>query len=145
MSGEVHEFDPDQHDIILFGVPMSGFGPDTMCTFEEDEDTFTVVEGVDGDFTRSKRIGKKGTLVVSLMSSSRSNDILSGVYNQDRAQPGGAGVGPCMVRDRNGTSVLATDKCYIIKAPPITRSRQAVALEWRIQVLGYALHVGGTT
>jgi hypothetical protein len=142
---QVHEFDPQLVDVLFATRQLSGFSEDTLITYEEDEDKFVDVQGVDGDVTRSKRAGTKGTLTIALMSSSASNDFLSGIHNLDRLEDGGAGVSPLLIRDRNGTTLLATDTSWIIKPAPMTLGRQAQAREWQIRVVGGALNVGGNS
>lgn len=139
-----HEYDPDQVDVIFALAPISGFSEDDMVTIEEDEDGFILVTGVDGEFTRSKVKGVSAKVTIKIMSSSRSNDALSAIYEADRLAPGGAGVVPILIRDNNGTSLFASDKAWIIKRPPRTFGKQAVPVEWQIQVIDQKWFQGGT-
>ncbi len=140
----MHEFDPDQHDVIFALVPLSGFGPDSMVTIEEDGPGYTYVKGVDGQVTRSKVLGQTALVTVTLMSSSQSNAVLSGIYTLGRDSAGGADVSPIMVRDRNGVSVFASDKAWIEGMPTVSRGPQAGPLEWKIRVVDYKFFEGGS-
>jgi hypothetical protein len=142
--GDFHEYDPDQHDCLFALVPMSGYAEDAMVTIEEDEDAFTIKKGVDGAISRSKNLGQTALVTVHLMSTSKSNATLSGLHEQDRLQPGGAGVAPILIRDRNGTSVFSSDKAWIEKRPTVTRGKEATPREWKIRVINYAFFEGGT-
>jgi hypothetical protein len=142
--GTFHEFDPDQHDVLFALVPMSGFAEDLMVTIEEDEDAFTIKKGVDGDISRSKNMGQTALVTIHLMSTSKSNAVLSALHDQDRKAAGGAGVAPILIRDRNGTSVFASDKAWIEKRPTVTRGKEADAREWKIRVINYEFFEGGT-
>ncbi len=137
-------WDPDQVDVIFGGVPLSGFAEDGMITFEEQGERFITVAGVDGDVTRSKVKAKVGILTVKLMSSSKSNDVLSAAHNLDLLSPGGAGVVAGGVNDRNGTSLLASSTMWVMGFPAVNMGKQAEAREWKIQVIDYRLFVGGT-
>ena len=125
-------------------MPLAGFGPDTMVTIEVDEDAFTIVKGVDGDVTRSKTLGQTALITVMLMSSSPSNGVLSAAHSLDQKSAGGAGIAPLMIRDRNGTSVFATDKAWVEKMPTVSRGKQAAAQEWKIRAVGFEFFEGGS-
>lgn len=137
-------WNPDRVDTIVGVAPMSGFSEDAMIKFTESDDRFVIVKGVDGQVTRSKTVAKVGKLTISLMSSSKSNDILSALHTLDILTPGGAGVVPLAIVDRNGTSLLAAPECWIDKFPDTNMGKQAEAREWTLTVVDYQLFVGGT-
>ncbi len=137
-------WNPDMVDTIVGVAPMSGFAEDGMITFVETGERFLVVVGVDGQVTRSKVVARIGKLTIKLMSSSKSNDVLSALHNLDILTPGGAGVVPLAVNDRNGTSLLAAPECWIDKFPDLNMGKQAEAREWVLTVVDYRLFVGGT-
>jgi hypothetical protein len=137
------EYDPELVDTIVGVAEMSGFAEDAMIKFEESEDQWVLKKGVDGTFTRVRIQGKAGIFTISLMSSSRSNDVLSALYLLDQLTPGGAGIVPLLVRDRNGTSTLAATESWIIKAPDLSFGKETETREWRLQVVDYKLYVGG--
>ena len=138
------EYEPDQHDVRFGLVPLSGFGPDTMVEIEEDEDAFTTVKGVDGDITRSKTLGQLAKIKVYLMQSSTSNAVLSAAHILDKKSPGGAGISPLMIRDRNGVSVFACDKAWIDKMPAVGRGKAAGTNVWTITATNYEFFEGGS-
>jgi hypothetical protein len=141
--GDFHVFDPDQHDVLFALVPMSGFATDTMVTIEEDEQAFTLVKGVDGAISRSKNLGQTALVTIHLMSTSKSNAVLSALHEQDKLAAGGAGVSPILIRDRNGASVFASDKSWIEGMPTVTRGKEANAREWKIRVINYTMLESG--
>ncbi len=138
------EYDPDQLDIIFSLVPLSGFGPDTMIELSEDGPRFTTVVGVDGDVTRTKVRGVLGKIKVSLMQSSQSNAVLSGIHALDTKTPGGAGVGPFLFRDRNGVSVFAAEKCWIDGMPTAGKGKAAGTNVWSFTCTNYEYFEGGS-
>jgi hypothetical protein len=139
-----HIYDPTEVDVLFALVPISGFSDDSMVEFAEDEDGFILVRGVDGNFTRSKIAGRSGVLTISLMQSSRSNDVLTAIYTADMLKTGGAGVVPTMVRDKNGTSLIVADKSWVIKPADQKFGKQAGPREWKIQLVGHKNFIGGT-
>jgi hypothetical protein len=137
-------FDPDLVDVIISGVPISGFGPDTICKFKEDGKRFKIVKGVKGDVTRSKILAKVGTLTIVTMSTSKSNDVLSLLHQTDISTPGGAGVVAALIRDRNGTSLLAAPIAFVETMPEISYTGEAHPVEWEIMLIDFKNYLGGT-
>lgn len=135
---------PDQVDVIFGGIPLSGFAEDSMIKLAEANDRFTITVGVQGEITRSKDPATVGLLMVSLMLSSRSNDVLSAMHQADILAPGGAGVVPCAVNDRNGTGLFGAPEAWIVKFPDWELSKKVGKVEWAIQVVNYKLFIGGT-
>lgn len=137
-------WNPDLVDHILGGIILSGFSDDKMSSFEIQNEAFTLVRGVDGQFTRSFNPGQWGKLTISLMSSSKSNDILSALHNADQLVSGGAGVVPCAVNDRNGTGLLVAPESYVEKFATVNMGSKAEAREWTIVLVNPKVFVGGT-
>lgn len=141
---QLHEFDPDAVDCILFLTPVGGFGENDAIDFDPGEEGFTAIRGVDGDVTRTKIVGKMGELSVTLMQTSKANDVLSAIHNADLLANGGAGVGAIMIKDRNGTSLLTCDTAWIKAFPKLKHGKAPSENVWIIQCVDYTLHVGGT-
>ena len=137
-------WNPDLVDHIFGGILLSGFAEDKMSSFEPQNETFTLVKGVDGQFTRSFQPGQWAKWTITLMNSSKSNDVLAAAHNADILTPGGAGVVPCAVRDRNGTTQMVSAECYVEKFPTVDMANKAGPVEWSIIVVNYKLFVGGT-
>lgn len=137
-------YDPDRVDIIVSGIPLSGFGPDNMCKFKSAGKRFKNVMGVKGDVTRSKILAKVGELTIVLMSSSKSNDVLSLLHKADINTPGGAGVVAVLIRDRNGTSQLAAPVAYVDEMPEMAFGSEAHPIDWTMTLVDYIDYIGGT-
>lgn len=137
-------WNPDLVDQIIGGALLSGFSEDKMSSFEPQGETFTLVKGVDGQFTRTFNPGQWARWTISLMSSSKSNDFLSALHNADLLVPGGSGVVPCAINDRNGAGFMAAAECYVEKFPTLSLGNKAEPREWGIIVVNYKLFVGGT-
>ncbi len=136
-------WNPDLVDHIMGGFLLTGFAEDKMSSFEIQGDTFLLVMGVDGGFTRSFQPGSWAKWTVSLMSSSKANDFLSALHNADLLVPG-AGIVPCGTNDRNGTGLMASAEAYVEKFPTVGAGNKAEAREWSIIVLNPRVFVGGT-
>jgi hypothetical protein len=142
MGGTKH-FDPDQVQTLFVGVPLEGFAEDSMIDWEWDVEAFKLVRGVDGQITRSKVLGRTATVTVHLMHSSRSNAYLTGIHTQDLLSPGGAGVGPFLIRDGNGASLFATDEAWIINFPNGGYGSQTTPRDWKICCVSPKVIEGG--
>lgn len=137
-------WNPDQVDVIVGVAPMSGFADTGMIKLTESDDRFVIVPGIDGQITRSKKVARVGKLSIMLMSSSKSNDVLSALHSLDVLTPGGAGIVPLSIVDRNGTTLFAAPEAWIDKFPDVNMGDKAEAREWTLTVVDYALFVGGT-
>lgn len=115
-----------------------------MSTFAPQNEAFTLVRGVDGQFTRTLQPGQWARWTIKLMSSSKANDFLSALHNADLLTPGGAGVVPCACNDRNGTGIMSAPECYVEKFPDVNHGNKAEPREWSIIVVNYKMFVGGT-
>lgn len=136
-------YDPDQVDVLVDYVPLSGFGPDSFVKITETEDVFVLVRGVDGTFTRSKKKGRATIVEVTLMQSSDSNVVLSALHEADYLAPNGAGIVPILVRDKGGTSLTAASDAWIIKTPDQDFTSSAKERVWKFQLVNPQIVVGG--
>jgi hypothetical protein len=137
-------FDADQVSLVFMGITIdSGYADGEFVTIEQTEQDFTVVVGTDGEVTRSKTNNRHATIKVKLMQTSSGNATLSALNNLDVATPGGAGVGPMMIRDRQGTSVYTASKCWIAKPPDVSMDRTATPREWTLECANLVRFDGG--
>jgi hypothetical protein len=127
----VKEYDPDLVDVIISGFPVSGFQEDAICSFEYDDNFYEIVKGVDGDVSRSRKVARTGKLTLNLMSTSQSNAELTALMTLGTQSGNGTSdVFPVLIRDRNGASLLATDKAWIEKAPNVAYGGKAGPRDW---------------
>ena len=110
------------------GVIFTGLGPDTAYSVEQAEDAFTQQIGIDGESVRVRNKNDSGSITVTLMRSSSSNQFLSAFHLADRAT--GAGVGPFLLQDQNGTHIFEASRCWIRKFPNVEFGREGGTVEW---------------
>ena len=138
-------YDADQISLSFMGIPIdSGYADGEFLTIEQAEDDFVAKVGTDGEVTRSKTNNRLATIKVKLMLTSSGNSALSALNNLDRATPGGAGVGPMLVRDRQGTSLYTASKCWISRPPDVSFDREPTAREWTLQAANLVRFDGNT-
>ena len=138
-------YDADQISLVFMGIPInSGYADGEFLTIEQESNDFNDVVGTDGEVTRSNSKDLRATIKVKLMQTSDGNAALSALNNLDKVTPGGAGVGPMMIKDRQGTSLYTASKCWIQKAPDVTFDRTATSREWTLRCADLTRIDGGT-
>ena len=142
--GDLRVYDPDQISVSVAGIPVKGYADDEFVRVERDNPAFDDVVGTDGDTTRSKTNDNRATVTIRLMQSSPSNDLLSVLHNSDKNTPGGVGVGPFLLRDKQGTTLVLGEKSWISKEPDISLGRTATEREWIIRVASLSSFHGGS-
>lgn len=115
------------------GIPISsGYADGVFCEIEQEEDDFGHKVGTDGSTTRFKTLNANADIKVHLMQSSDGNAALSAVNNLDKLGQNGAGVGPMLVRDRQGTSLYTAAHCWVRKPPDVAFAREAGDRVWTL-------------
>ena len=137
-------YDANEVTINVAGLPIeSGFDDGEFCRIEQESDDFVDKVGTDGEVTRSKTNDRRATVSILLMQSSDGNALLSGLNNIDRLAGNGAGVGPLLIRDRQGLALYAAAECWISKPPDVSFDREPTAREWTLRVASLERFDGG--
>lgn len=127
-------YGPDEVSIIFNGILVNeGLADGTFVKIEQDEDSFSLTVGTDGEATRSKTNNRSHTITFTVMQSSDCNDLLSAMHTLDINTPGGAGVGPLLIKDGSGSSIYVAEKSWIQKPPAAEFGREAGPREWTIR------------
>lgn len=141
----IRTFDPASVVITVGGVPISGYADGTFLLIQRAADAWSMVVGADGLTTRVKSNNRSGTMTLTLLQSSPSNDVLSGFANLDELS--NAGVIPVLVKDLSGNSLYFSGTGWIQKYPDSEFSNQISNREWIIALADIDIFVGsnGTT
>ena len=133
MSGQFFVFDPDEVSVLAVGVPIDGgWGDGAFIEVIQEADDFVTVVGSDGDVTRSKTNDRRATVNLTLTQGALANSLLSVVSNLDRTSPNGAGVGPLLIKDNQGTTLFEAEHSWVMKPPDVTFDRTATNRVWKI-------------
>ena len=135
-------YNPALVTVSVAGITLTQFAKGTFVTVEFDADAFSDDVGTRGEVVRIRSADERGTIKVTLMAASPSNDALSALAALDRAT--GAGVGAAMVKDVTGTSVHSAANAWVKKIPPKPYSTEADTVEWEIRCAQLKHNVGGT-
>ncbi len=137
----VKTYIPKKILVIVGGVPISGFAEDSMVKTVRDEDTFAKKVGVDGEVSRSQNHNRSGTVTITLMQTSPSNDVLSGFAALDELT--GAGVVPVLIKDLSGTSTFFSSSCWVKKPPEGAYGKEVGNREWVLDTVDIDIFNGG--
>lgn len=136
-------YDANEVTCNFTGLPIeSGYADGEFIRIEQDNESFVAVQGTDGQVTRSKTNQDLTTVTIILMQTSEGMSKLSAILNTDLLAGNGAGVGPILIRDRQGLAVFEGDAW--IKGPPkASYDRPATAREWALHVANVVRFDGG--
>lgn len=126
----VATYDANQVTMILAGLPLKGLAPDTFINIEQDEDSFSLQIGAAGEGARSKSNNRSATITATLLQTSASNDLLSALHNLDINSPNGDSIGPWLLKDNSGRTIINAAKAWIQKPPPVDYARESGTREW---------------
>lgn len=124
--------DPRQFTVSYGGVPLHGFADGEFVTVKFVSDAALDVVGTDGEVSVSPNADRRADIEIKLMSTSDSNDYLTGVAELQRITPG-MGVGAFLVRDRNGRSVYQAASTWIVKEPDVSLDKTATPRVWKLR------------
>ncbi|MFX0205153.1 MAG: DUF3277 domain-containing protein [Candidatus Hodarchaeota archaeon] len=128
MSTESKTYDPSQIIVTFGGVPISGFDDGTFISVAPSSDYFTKKSGADGEVARAKSNDYTDEVTITLMSSSASNDYLSGIVLLDRTS--NTGVLPLQILDLNGTTLHFWPSAWIKSRPTSDFGKEITSRAW---------------
>lgn len=121
-------YDFSQVNVILGGVPVTGFADGSSVTVEFDEQQFTKVTGSDGLTTRSKTNNYAGNVTLTLQQTSKSNDALGVLWNADRLNNNG--VVPLLIKDNSGRTLWTAKNAWIQQMPSQDFGKESTDRAW---------------
>ena len=135
-------YSPKKVVVTVKGIPLGGYTDGTFVEVDYTSDAFTIVTGADGESTFVENADVSGTITITLKASSDSNDILSSLHNQDRADL--SGVFPVFIKDTTGRDTFVAAEGRIMKMATGTKSNDLDDRTWVIGCLKIDSFVGGT-
>lgn len=127
-------FDPASHKVVLGAAVMRGFSDGSYITVEQDENTFELRAGADGEVARAKRAGRTATMTLRLLATSLSNAILTAYHAADA-------VFPVLVED--GANAILAAEGWIEKPAAYERGVEVADAEWTIRLVRPKWTLGG--
>lgn len=138
-------YDPSRITVNVLGVQIQGFAPDTFVEVARDSNTVDDDAGAQGDVVRVINRDNRGTMKITLMQSSLSNDYLAGLVRSDETIVGGLGtVGPSALADLNGTTLCDGEESWVMKPADVKYGAKADKCEWSIRFAKLRMFPGGS-
>ncbi len=137
----VKTYSPKDVSVIVAGTQITGFAEDTFVSVERDADAFTKVVGASGEVARSASADLSGTITLTLLGTSASNDILSALAIADQVSL--SGEFPVLIKDEFGTSLHTAPSAWIMKQPNKEYAAEVGETEWVLQCSELIEFVGG--
>ncbi len=121
-------YDPEKVVITWGTALISGFAEGTFLEATRDEDAFFKKIGADGEVSRTRNKNKGGSVTITLLQTSASNDILSAAQVADELT--GLGVFPLMIKDLLGTTLLVAPNAWVKKRADAEFAKEQTDREW---------------
>lgn len=137
----VKNYNPANILVAWNGIPIEGFADGTFVVAERANDSFSKVVGSSGEGARAKSNDKSGSVTVTLMQTSASNDLLSAALALD--ENSGDAVGPLLITDLNGTTLIEAQTAWILRPPNNEFGREISNREWVFDTDSLGIFTGG--
>jgi len=121
--------------------PLSEFADGDAISISFSEDDWAITQGHNGAVVRSKKPNAIASATVIISYGSAHNDVLSDIYNNDKAT--GLGTGFFNYSDTNGRSQAYAETSWITKAPDLVGKTEQDSVSWPITLSGAEIHIGG--
>lgn len=146
MATNTKDYDPTAVSIAL-GAPgsshtISGLADGTFVSIDRNNQAWTVVSGAGGEHARSKSSDRSGTITLTLMQTSISNDYLSQMMTDDETS--NSGKRTLNIIDANGDTVVICSEIWVQQAPTIEYGKDLGDREWTLEAGDIDIIVGGT-
>jgi hypothetical protein len=140
MAG-VKTYDPKKVIITLGPTVITGYAKDTFVKAGRIADTVTSEAGASGEVARALNADHRGTIELTLMQTSISNDFLSAQAVIDENT--GAGALPFLMTDLRGTTILSARNAWVKKYADSEFGQGLSNRAWSIETDELEIFVGG--
>lgn len=134
-------YNPKRVIVTYRGALITGFADGSFVSVERATDSFSTQAGADGEVARVASADKSGTVRITLLQTSASNDFLSASLREDELTNQGGG--PLMIKDANGRTLVVAADAWIQRAPNIEFAKEGTAREWTFGCAKIEESVGG--
>jgi len=138
----VKDYDPKKVTINLGGHIAQGFADGSFVSISRNNQSFNLVSGAGGEVARAKSQDKSGTIELTLMQTSETNDFLSGKMIADEG-PTSAGKFAFGLIDANGTTVVAATEVWVQQPPTVEYGKELGDRVWTLEAGELLFNVGG--
>lgn len=138
-------YDPGRIVLVVNATQIQGYAPDTFVKASRNVPTVTAKAGCDGQVVRTKSRNRMGKVVITLLASSSSNEVLAAFLAADENGDGSpsAAVGPLMIKDLNGTTLCSAANAWVTQPSDVEYGAESGNREWTLECDELKMHVGG--
>jgi len=137
----VKSYDAGSVLVILNGVIVEGIADGTFLTAARDNPAFTKGTGSGGEGWRAKSNDRSGTVTLTLLQTSATNDLFSALMALDEQT--GNGVGALLIKDNSGLTLISAESAWLEKPADAEFAREVSNREWTIGTNDLNMHNGG--
>lgn len=134
-------YSPKKVQVNYGGIILTGYMDGTFIEVDKTSDDFTPHVGADGEGARIQSADESGSVTLTLMQTSASNDALQAARDADKAS--GQGTRPLMVKDGMGTTIITAQESWIRKTPKVELSNDKGSRVWIFDSTELIVKVGG--
>lgn len=131
------------HPVLGINHVLTGFAEDTFISIDRGDPTWAKTRGAKGDIQRTHKAGKDITATISLMQTSATNDILSGIAAYDATDLRGGGLFTCSIVDGSGRSYLHSHNSWVSIPTNQDYSTTATTRDWIFELPDADQFLGG--
>lgn len=125
------EYDSDNVTLVVCAIPVVSGKADPFIKLTPRGPAFEDEISIDGEVTRYHTHEGRIDGEVTLKRSSDHNQQFAALHAADRESSGGAGVGVFLLKDNNGATIFAGDKCWITSLPDWEMGKGVSDVTWK--------------
>lgn len=130
MTNRVDTIDPKDVTVTVAGSIIDGFAQDQIVVDRESNQVEDEI-GADGDVARRITNDRRGTITITLLQTSRSNLVLSGLAVADELS--GTVTFPVVIKDQRGNDLHIAANAWIRKMPRTVYRMGVESREWQLR------------
>lgn len=127
--------------VVFNNQVLTGFMDGSFVEVERNSDSFTLMIGADGEGARAASADKSGTVKITLLQTSASNDVLSAVLIADELT--NVAAAPLLIKDGSGRTLVSSPEAWVKKPAVVTFDKEIQGREWTIETDALAINVAG--
>ena len=140
----VKDYDPKKVTVSLGGINAEGFADGTFVSISRNNQTWSTVSGASGEVSRSKSNDFSGTIELTLMQTSKTNDWLAAKLLADEG-PDNAGKFAFGLIDANGTTIIGATECWVQQPPTVEYGKELGDRVWTLEAGNLQMQIIGGT
>lgn len=120
-------------DCVLSGIPLK----DSLVSVEitPEGDAYSDDIGADGTVCRYATNERRATANIVLKGFSKEHAKLTALHAADVSSTNGAGITSFLFKDNNGSTLVSTDKAWIMGMPAKTSGQKPEDVTWKVRLV----------